>query len=192
MAENFDVEVVGIDLSVNMISFALERAIGLKCAVEFEVADCTKKTFPENSFDVIYSRDTILHIQDKPGLFRSFYKWLKPGGKVLISDYCKSAGPPSPEFAMYIKQRGYDLHDVEAYGQMLREAGFGEVIADDRTNQFIQVLQKELDTLEKEKEDFIHDFSKEDYNDIVSGWKAKLTRSSVGEQRWGLFIALKK
>ena len=123
MASNFDVEVIGIDLSVNMISFALEQSIGLKCAVEFEVADCTKKTYPDNTFDVIYSRDTILHIQvsaplvislwescsfsnfilifhvsrnfhlqDKPALFRSFYKWLKPGGKVLISDYCRCAG----------------------------------------------------------------------------------------------------
>ncbi|XP_065635077.1 phosphoethanolamine N-methyltransferase 1-like [Quercus suber] len=63
MAENFNVDVVGIDLSINMVSFALERAIGLNCSVEFEVADCTKKTYPENSFDVIYSRDTILHIQ---------------------------------------------------------------------------------------------------------------------------------
>ncbi|CAO2818129.1 unnamed protein product [Amaranthus hypochondriacus] len=192
MAENFDVEVVGIDLSVNMISFALERSIGLKCAVEFEVADCTKKNYPEHSFDVIYSRDTILHIQDKPALFRSFYKWLKPGGKVLISDYCKRAGPPSPEFAMYIKQRGYDLHDVEAYGQMLKDAGFDEVVAEDRTDQFIKVLQKELNSLEAEKEEFIHDFSVEDYNDIVDGWKAKLVRSTMGEQRWGLFIAQKK
>nr|CEG03634.1 unnamed protein product [Fusarium acuminatum CS5907] len=63
MAEKFDVEVIGIDLSINMISFALERAIGLKCSVEFEVADCTKKSYPDNTFDVIYSRDTILHIQ---------------------------------------------------------------------------------------------------------------------------------
>ena len=59
-----------------------------------------------------------MNVQDKPALFKSFYKWLKPGGKVLISDYCKSAGPPSPEFAAYIKQRGYDLHSVEAYGQV--------------------------------------------------------------------------
>lgn len=63
MAEKYDVHVLGIDLSINMISFALERAIGLKCAVEFEVADCTKKTYPDGTFDVIYSRDTILHIQ---------------------------------------------------------------------------------------------------------------------------------
>lgn len=191
MAENFNVDVVGIDLSINMVSFALERAIGLNCSVEFEVADCTKKTYPENSFDVIYSRDTILHIQDKPALFRSFYKWLKPGGKVLISDYCKNAGTPSLEFAEYIKQRGYDLHDVKSYGQMLRDAGFTDVIAEDRTEQFIQVLQRELNAVEKDKDAFIEDFSEEDYNDIVGGWKAKLTRTSSGEQRWGLFIASK-
>ncbi|BFG33185.1 hypothetical protein CerSpe_194590 [Prunus speciosa] len=192
MASNYDVEVVGIDLSVNMISFALEHAIGLKCAVEFEVADCTKKTYPDDTFDVIYSRDTILHIQDKPALFRSFYKWLKPGGKVLISDYCRSAGTPSAEFAEYIKQRGYDLHDVQAYGQMLKDAGFDEVIAEDRTDQFKEVLQRELDAVEKDKDTFIQDFSEEDYDDIVGGWKAKLIRADSGEQKWGLFIAKKK
>ncbi|WMV35240.1 hypothetical protein MTR67_028625 [Solanum verrucosum] len=191
MAEKYDVHVVGIDLSVNMITLAFERAIGRKCAVEFEVADCTVKTYPEESFDVIYSRDTILHIQDKPALFRSFYKWLKPGGRVLISDYCKKAGPASEDFAAYIKQRGYDLHDVEAYGQMLRDAGFNEVIAEDRTEQFMKVLQKELDIVENERETFIQEFSEQDYNDIVGGWKAKLVRSSSGEQRWGLFFAKK-
>lgn len=63
MAETFDVHVVGIDLLVNMMSFALERAIGVNCSVEFEVADCTTNTYPDNSFDVIYSSATIFHIQ---------------------------------------------------------------------------------------------------------------------------------
>ncbi|CAD6271349.1 unnamed protein product [Miscanthus lutarioriparius] len=191
MAENYDVHVLGIDLSVNMVSFAIERAIGRKCSVEFEVADCTTKDYPENSFDVIYSRDTILHIQDKPALFRSFFKWLKPGGKVLISDYCKNPGKPSEEFAAYIKQRGYDLHDVKAYGQMLKDAGFHDVIAEDRTEQFLNVLRRELGEVEKNKEAFLADFTQEDYDDIVNGWNAKLKRSSAGEQRWGLFIATK-
>jgi phosphoethanolamine N-methyltransferase len=63
MAEKYGTHVVGIDLSINMILFALERSIGRKCSVEFEVADCTAKTYPDHMFDVIYSRDTILHIQ---------------------------------------------------------------------------------------------------------------------------------
>ncbi|RVW24042.1 Phosphoethanolamine N-methyltransferase [Vitis vinifera] len=175
MAEDFDVEVVGIDLSINMISIALERAIGRKCLVEFEVADCTKKR--------------------QARVVQSFFKWLKPGGKVLITDYCKRAGPPSPEFQEYIEQRGYDLHDVKAYGQMLKDAGFCEVIAEDRTEQvqiIHQVLQREMDAVEKNKTNSFKTFLKwEDYNEIVGGWKSKLNRSSSGEQRWGLFIAKK-
>ena len=41
--------------------------------VQFEVADATKRTFSEDSFDVIYSRDTILHIDDKLALFKRFH-----------------------------------------------------------------------------------------------------------------------
>lgn len=91
--------------------------------------------------------------------------------------------------------------------------------------QFIQVLQRELNQVEKEKDAFVSEFSQvsvsiilinlgfifmifvsftngsysffftlniqKDYDDIVDGWKAKLIRSSSGEQRWGLFIANK-
>lgn len=41
--------------------------------VQFEVADATKRMFPDCSFDVIYSRDTILHIDNKPALFKRFH-----------------------------------------------------------------------------------------------------------------------
>ncbi|CAJ1936602.1 unnamed protein product [Sphenostylis stenocarpa] len=192
MARNFDVEVVAIDLSINMISLAIERAIGLKYAVEFDCADCYKKTYPENTFDVIYTRDTMLHVKDKPTLFRSFYKWLKPGGKILITDYCKSAGSPSSGFAEYIKKGGYYLHDMKAYRQMLEDAGFDDLIAEDRTDQFVKTLQQELEALENKKDDFVRDFSEEDYNEIVERWKAKQSRGASREQMWGLFIAKKK
>ncbi|KAK9925754.1 hypothetical protein M0R45_023019 [Rubus argutus] len=92
----------------------------------FEVADCTTKKYPDNTFDVIYSRDTILHIQDKPALFRSFYKWLKPGGKHMA--------------------------------RCLRTLVFMRFIAEDRTDQFKEVLQRELNAVEKDKDAFIEDF----------------------------------
>ncbi|OIW10134.1 hypothetical protein TanjilG_21971 [Lupinus angustifolius] len=192
MAENFDVEVVGVDLSINMVSLAIERAIGHKYTVEFECADCTKKTYPENTFDVIYSRDVMLHIKDKPTLFRSFYKWLKPGGKLLITDYCKSAGNQSVEFAEYIKEGGYHLHDIQEYGQMLENAGFNDVIAEDQTDLFVKTLEQELNRLETNKDDFIEDLGEEEYNETIKRWKAKQIRGASREQLWGLFFAEKK
>ena len=66
---------------------ANERAHKLE-NVSFYVADATLVDFPEATFDVVYSRDTILHIADKLALFKQFLKWLKPGGTLMISDYC--------------------------------------------------------------------------------------------------------
>ena len=48
----------------------------------------TAVDFIENAyFDVVYSRDSLLHVSDKAKNFRKFYDWLKPGGKVFFTDY---------------------------------------------------------------------------------------------------------
>ena len=41
--------------------------------VTFEMRDITAAEYEENKFDVIYSRDTILHIGDKEALFSNFF-----------------------------------------------------------------------------------------------------------------------
>ncbi|XP_028816602.1 phosphoethanolamine methyltransferase isoform X2 [Denticeps clupeoides] len=155
MAKNFRVEVLGMDLSSNMVDIAIERAVQEKLAlVQFEVADATKRGFPESSFDVVYSRDTILHISEKLDLFKRFHSWLKPGGKLLISDYCCGEKPWSLQFVEYVKQRGYILYTPQRYGQMLEEAGFANVHVEDRTAQFIEVIQDELLKAEAMREEF--------------------------------------
>jgi 2-polyprenyl-3-methyl-5-hydroxy-6-metoxy-1,4-benzoquinol methylase len=41
--------------------------------VSYEIGDVMHHEFEPNSFDVIYSRDTILHIADKMTLFSRLY-----------------------------------------------------------------------------------------------------------------------
>ncbi|XP_056295141.1 phosphoethanolamine methyltransferase isoform X2 [Pseudoliparis swirei] len=190
MAKTFGVEVLGLDLSDNVVEIAMERAITEKLpSVQFEVADATRRSFPEGSFDVIYSRDTILHIEDKLALFKRFHSWLKPGGKLLISDYCSGEKPWTTALEAYVQQRGYVLYTLAQYGTFLQEAGFCNVQVEDRTDQFIQVIKTELQRAELIKEEFIEECSEEDYFTIVNGWKTKLERANSGDQRWGLFYA---
>lgn len=190
MAKNFGVDVLGLDLSQNMVDIAMERAAMEKIpSVHFEVADATKRMFNEGSFDVIYSRDTILHIDDKLALFKRFHSWLKPGGQLLISDYCCGEKPWTPQFAEYVKQRGYILYTPPQYGKFIEQAGFSRVRADDRTAQFIHVIKTELERAETIKNEFIKEFSEEDYLAIINGWSDKLQRCNTGDQRWGLFHA---
>uniref|UniRef100_A0A672S1T4 phosphoethanolamine N-methyltransferase n=2 Tax=Sinocyclocheilus grahami TaxID=75366 RepID=A0A672S1T4_SINGR len=195
MAKTFEVEVLGMDLSSNMVEIAMERAVKEKLPlVQFEVSDATKRTFPDSTFDVVYSRDTILHIRDKLDLFRKFYSWLKPGGKLLISDYCCGEKPWSPAFQDYVNQRGYILYTPQRYGQccICQKVGFSNVRAEDRTEQFIQVIKVELQRAVEMKEEFIQEFSQEDYDAVVNGWTKKLQRCETGDQRWGLFYATKE
>ncbi|XP_068181844.1 phosphoethanolamine methyltransferase [Antennarius striatus] len=192
MAKTFGVKVLGLDLSENMVNIAIKRAMTEKLpSVQFEVADATKRMFSEGSFDVIYSRDTILHIPDKPALFKHFHSWLKPGGQLLISDYCCGEKTWTQEFKDYVQQRGYILYTHSQYGKFLEEAGFCNVRAEDRSAQFIQVIEAELQRAEDNKDEFIKEFSEEDYLAIVNGWREKLGRSKSGDQRWGLFYATK-
>ena len=114
MAEEYGAVVHAIDLSVNMVSIALERAVlrPKEAQVSFDICDATMVEFPASSFDVIYTRDTLLHIVDKPRLFRNCWRWLRPGGQVLISDYCCGEGVASEEFKAYVAQRQYDLRTI--------------------------------------------------------------------------------
>ena len=69
--------------------------------------------------------------------------------------------------------------------------GFRNVDAQDRTNQFIEILEVELKRFNERKGEFLEKFKEEDYDHLVEGWKSKVVRCGNGDQSWGLFTALK-
>ena len=73
MARNFGVEVLGIDLSDNMLAVAnehkFEMSNDIQNLVTFRFLDATQAIFPAGSFDVVYSRDAIMHIAEKAPLY---------------------------------------------------------------------------------------------------------------------------
>jgi phosphoethanolamine N-methyltransferase len=196
MARHYGSRVHGVDLSSNMISIAVkyqsEMEESVRKVVSFEMSDITKQHFEPNSFDVIYSRDTILHIGDKEDLFNNFFSWLKPGGKLMITDYCRGDKEEySDDFLKYVHQRGYHLLTVDQYGHLLEKVGFRDVVADDQTSQFINILNTESKQFVEKKRDFLQKFSEADFNYILDGWRAKVERCSDGDQAWGYFTANK-
>jgi len=192
-SKNFQTKVCGFDLSENMIEIARNRNREYKFPdVEFVVADALKVDFEANSFDIIYSRDTILHIPEKDYLFKQLHKWLKPGGQLLITDYgCDNYDKLSEDFKSYIAERGYTLYTVDDYAQKLRDAGFTAVEGWNKTKLFVEILQQELDAFLIKKEFMLKNFSQKDFDEIADGWREKLVRSGQGEQVWGLWVGRK-
>jgi len=196
MARRYLVDVLGIDLSSNMIGLAQDYRTGMEPAVkhrvQFYVEDAVEMQYPVSFYDVVYSRDTILHISDKLGLFKRFFTTLKPGGRILISDYCRGEQAPSQRFEEYVASRDYHLHTVKDYGTILENAGFTQVKAVDMTDKMVEMLKKELQTFENIKDAFIDEFSEEDFENIKQGWLDKVVRCGEGDQKWGMFTGVKQ
>jgi len=195
MARRYGADTHGVDLATHMVGIAqdyrAEMEAEVKHRVQFYVEDATSMTYPPDFYDVVYSRDTILHIEDKEALFRNFLSTLKPGGKLMITDYCRGDQEHSQRFKDYVDQRGYNLHTVKEYGDIIKRAGFTNVVANDKTDLMKDIMHMEMDKFDKIKDKFIEEFSEMDYNYISQGWKDKVVRCEDGDQAWGFFMATK-
>merc|ERR1711962_1636497 len=90
MARRFGVDVYGVDLSKNMIGIAEDYRSQpeliepeVKHRVQFYVEDAISMDYPFQFYNVVYSRDTILHTKDKLDLFNKFFNTVKDYGKIL-------------------------------------------------------------------------------------------------------------
>merc|ERR1712095_247574 len=125
MAKHYGAEVLGIDLSDNMLAIANEHKREMRKEVQnlvtFRFLDATLAHFPAETFDVVYSRDAIMHIADKEPLYEKILTWLKPGGSLLNSEYVHGRNHPnlSRAYLDYLKDRCYQLLTVHEYGQWM-------------------------------------------------------------------------
>ena len=193
IVENFpNTFVHGVDLSSNCVRIAQERYHG-NDKLRFEVADVLTYELPASSFDMIYSRDVILHIVSKKILFERLLTSAKKGGKLVITDYCLGLGETDEEFNSYLIDRGYSLLTVAEYANVIERAGWKIELAEDNSALFEDILAKEKRNLEINQEEFLSKglFTVGDLDDLLNGWDAKLRRMKKCQMSWGLFVAKK-
>ena len=190
LAEAYGAVVTGIDLSPEMVNIAQERAQTAKVpeAVTTILGDVLTEPFADK-FDVIWSRDALMHIPDKATLFSRLHDLGQPGGKLIITDYAKGVGQRSTEFHDYIEQTGYHVVDPATYGGFLEAAGFKNVVVEDATDRFIAILERELEFLKTNREEFLAAFSEEDLDYLAKRWRMKVGFCKAGDMKWGIYVA---
>jgi SAM-dependent methyltransferase len=120
--------VVGIDLEPDLVEKARARAARHALA---DRIDCRQVVpgplaFPDATFDVVFSKDSMVQIPDKPAIYAEVRRVLVPGGLFVASDWLRGGtGPYSPQMLEFFRLEGitYNLATIEASVAALQEAG---------------------------------------------------------------------
>jgi phosphoethanolamine N-methyltransferase len=193
LAKTYGARVTGIDLAEEMVAVAHERAqaLGMKDSVRFVLGDVLEEKFAE-PFDIIWSRDAFMHIPDKGRLFSRLHDLSAAAGRLVITDYARGKTPGSPEFEKYIETTGYNVIEPQKYGRLLEAAGFVDVVVDDATARFVEILKSETRQLVDNPKAFLQSFSADDLKYLVDRWGMKVGFCNRGDMKWGNYVATKK
>lgn len=193
LAKQHGASVTGIDLSPEMVAIAQERALQAEFdgRVRFLLADILESPTGQ-TFDIVWSRDALMHLPDKPRLFARLYELTAPGGQLVITDYARGPGQVSAEFQAYADKTGYHLTDPAHYGKLLEAAGFTQVVVEDATGRFVDIMKREAQRLAACRAEFLASFSEEDLNYLLDRWAMKDRFCRAGDMKWGIYQATRK
>jgi len=160
--------VTGIDLEPGLVRTANERALreGRAQDLDFRVVTPGPLPFADASFDVVFSKDSLVQIPDKRALFAEARRVLAPGGRFIAGDWLRGgSGPLSPQMLEFIRLEGitYNLATFDETRAALASAGFADIELRDRNAWYLELARRECRA-------------------IAGEWKA-LIESKIGAER---------
>ncbi len=151
LAQKYRLRVKGVDFLESSIEKANKKAseLDLQDRVSFQVMDYTKLSFPEESFDGVYTMESLVHVPDHQQALREFYRVLKPGGRLVLFEYSIC---PKKEMTFQQKRlwnmimEGWAMHSLPRFlhgkfPEILEEVGFTDVSVEDITPRMIPMVR---------------------------------------------------
>ena len=140
--------VTGIDIEQPLIDRCNQLAgkYQLEDRSRFVCVEPGPLPFEANSYDMVTSKDSIIHIPDKAALAADIYRVLKPGGWFAASDWLAGyEDQPSSEMQAYLEAEGLDfgLASAQKYRTALETAGFHDIELVDRNDWYRQQVREE-------------------------------------------------
>ncbi|MES0056667.1 MULTISPECIES: methyltransferase domain-containing protein [unclassified Mesorhizobium] len=145
--------VVGIDVEPQLIESARDLAAkkGLAECVTFQLVTPGQLPFANASFDVVFSKDALLHIANKAEVYAELLRVLKPGGWFVAGDWFWSEGAAENAVVLAwlsnLQLKFAFTHPADAL-QALSDAGFTEPKVTDRRHELLEANRNEVALLE--------------------------------------------
>lgn len=206
LIKNHDVTVVGADPEAFMIHQG-QSALEWLCAdTNKSIKGCayfvamkdplTLEQFPDGSFDIVTSKEAILHVPHKHKLsyFQEIFRVLKKGGQLVILDWQHSTPNYSDDVRAMMEMDGvpFHLNTPEEYHQIVVQAGFSNVSINDWTSILAEQTLQDLTTIDSQQSQIVNRFDKATYDYARNSWNIQGRAFKNRELLVGLIKAIKK
>jgi ubiquinone/menaquinone biosynthesis C-methylase UbiE len=189
--------IVGVDVEAGVVHKANADAAsrGLADAVQFVAVQPGPLPFDDGSFDLVFSKDSIVHIDDKHSLAAEIFRVLSPGGVFACSDWMKGDDEPkSAALLAYeaLEGLGFGLASPDRYFAALRAAGFEQITFVDRFRWLADKTRAELAELDGPLRPRLEaELGSEFLDHEIEVWRALCVVTAGRELGAGHFRALK-
>jgi phosphoethanolamine N-methyltransferase len=195
LAGEFGARVTGVDVAKPIVKLGRERIAGSPHAecIEMRLVEPGPLPFESASFDVVFGKDSWLHIADKKGFFADVFRVLKPGGTVACGDWMKSPGPYSEDMLYFFKMEGltYHLVTLAEYGEAIHGAGFADVMLKDISEIYRAEAKQELARMKGELYDLLTRALGDQRDFFIEDWRSLTVVLEKGELRPARMRAIK-
>ena len=183
-------KVIGIDVEKGLLEKAQATisANHLEKQIELQLVSPGPLPFDNDTFDIVFSKDSIIHIPDKEALFREVYRVLRPGGWVVMSDWYCSDQPFTEEMSRWVEATGlsFAMTPIQKDGSLLAEIGFSDTAILDRNNWFADFSKRLVEYMRGEGYDnMVEILGQVDADDVLSRARARALISAQGQLRPG-------
>jgi ubiquinone/menaquinone biosynthesis C-methylase UbiE len=147
LAHRYGADVTGIELTPARVKGAeeLTRRVGLQHRVRVIEGNVMRVPLPDASMDVVISQEALLHVPDKPRTLKEAWRILKPGGRLVFTDWV--AHRPLTDIDRALMWDGMavaDLYDLSTYAELVSQAGFTASPPEDLTREWGEILKSRL------------------------------------------------
>lgn len=178
--------VVGVDVQPEFVDLAGERSVaaGLGDRVTYRLIEPGPLPFDGSSFDVVFSKDAIIHVHEKEALFGEAFRVLRPGGRLLVGDWLRGHEDAlTPQVEAFIEAAGHafamvSLRDIAA---MVARVGFAAVEVDDRRLWYLGEATTELERLRGEmRPGFVERWGEDAARGEIQFWEVLVASLTTG------------
>ena len=125
--------VSGVDFTAAQIALGKKRMaqMGIPSSqYKFYLGDAAQPSLKEASVDLVWGEDAWCYVADKPGLIAQAKRALKPGGKVVFSDWVGTEKLTPAEAKRLLSFRKFPtLMTIEDYTKLMTKTGFTKIKA---------------------------------------------------------------